>query len=69
MRAERGLAVDERQQAHVLEEGGLGERDADDGAGVAEGELADEADGEADGEVVPVPLLVLPEAFRHGEMK
>ena len=48
MAAKGRLAVDERQEAHILEEGGLGERDADDGGGVAEGELADETDGEAD---------------------
>ena len=53
------------EKAHVLEESGLGKCDTDNGRRVAECQLANEADGEADPEVVPVPLSVLRKAFGH----
>jgi hypothetical protein len=68
IRTEPGLSIDQSEQAHVFEESRLSKCHANDGGWVAEGQLTNEADGEADPEIVPIPLFVLCEAFGHDEV-
>ena len=52
-------SINHSKKTHVLKEGGLGKCDTDDRRRITERQLANEANGEADPKIVPVPLLVL----------
>jgi hypothetical protein len=69
IRAKPRYSVHHSEQAHVLKKGGLGKGNTDDGGRVAKRQLADEANTKADPKVVPIPLLVLCEAFGHDRRK